>query len=92
MLSSGIPSLFHPQLPLFPPLFPPLPSLSFLLPLACPCPVWIEPDLLLSPSFPFHFSILPSHPHCTPPEILVVCTGMGVGWGWARIALPLHEF
>ena len=61
-------------------LIPPLPSLSFLLHLACPCPVWIEPDLLLFSSFPSHSSILPSHPHFTPTQILV-CVGVGVGWG-----------
>lgn len=80
LLSSGIPSLSHPQLPLFPPSTssltrPPPPSRSFLLPLACPCPVWIDPDLLLSPSFPSHSSILPPHSHFTPP--LITCL-----FGW----------
>lgn len=80
MLSSGIPSLFHPQLPLFPLSFP-LPSRSFLLPLACPCPVWIDPDLLLFPSFLSHFYILPSHPHFTPPQITGGLSGGGGGGG-----------
>lgn len=86
LLSSGIPSLSHPQLPLFPPSTssspaappPPTPtprphrSLSFLLSLACPCPVWIDPDLLLSPSFPSHSSILPHPPLYSSPSYLFV--------------------
>lgn len=80
MLSSGIPSLFHPQLPLFPPAFPP-PSHSFLLPLACPRPVWIDPDLLLSSSFPSHSLVLPSHPYFTPPQITSCLYGGSGGVG-----------
>lgn len=86
MLRSGVPSLSHPQLSLFPPSFP-LPSLSFLYPLACRCPVWIHPDLPLSPSFPSHSSVLPSHPHFTPPQI-TSCLYGGRGY-W--IALPQPE-
>lgn len=83
MLSSGIASLFHPSCLCFLP-HSPLPALSFLLPLACPCPVWTEPHPLLFPSFPLP---LPSHPHFPLPQILVVC----MGWGWAGIALPPHR-
>lgn len=72
LLSSGIPSLSHPQLPLFPPsAYPPAPSALPQLPapFGLPCPVWIDPDLLLSPSFPPHSSIFPSHSHFTAPPI-----------------------
>ena len=65
-------------------LIPPLPSLSFLLPLACPCLVWIDPDLLLPPSFPSHSSILPSHSHFIPLQI-TCCLYRGRG---AWISLP----
>lgn len=70
MLSSGIPSLFHPQLPLFPP--------SASCSLRPPCPVWIDqtsypsPFLLTPPSFP-------PTPTLLLPGLLVVCMGASGG-------------
>lgn len=82
MLSSEISSLFHPQLPLFPPSFPS--SLAS-------CPLWPACVRFRVTQTSYLLSFRPTPP-CFPPtptfllpRLLVVCVGQGRG---AWIALP----
>lgn len=88
-LAQGSPPIPTPSCLCFLPRSPP-PSHSFLLPLVCPCPVWIDPDLLLSPAFPSHSSVLSAHPHFTPPQITSCLYGGSGGGGSSQEPVSQH--